>query len=259
MDSEQDAIHQLSNIDESILPVCNNPFCFEDKYHEYGACFNAEVQPPLTLPVPPPAFIEKGGVDGCGLCMQQPATEEGVANQRFAPPRSEEELTRARLESIPNKSREDTEYCVRVWNAWAENRKLNTRVTVPPLEDLGDAETIQHWLSHFVTEIRKNNGLECPPNTLYHVVSGIMRHMRYNCGRPELDFFKDPSFSEFRASLDAEMKRLQSTGIGSVKKQAEPLTLKEVELLWQKKLLGDHNPKSLLNMMVFMNGLHFAL
>ena len=83
--------------------------------------------------------------------------------------------------------------------------------------------------------------------------------MRYNCSRPELDFFKDPTFSEFRASLDAEMKRLQSAGIGSVKKQAKPLTIEEDELLWQRKLLGDHNPQSLLNTMMFMSGLYFAL
>ena len=132
---------------------------------------------------------------------------------------------------------------MRLWNAWAENRRLNIGVTIPPLEDL-DTEHLQHWLCRFVTEIRKNNGLEYPPN---------------NCGRPELDTFKDPSFSDFRASLDAEMKRLQTAGIGSVKKQAEPLTIEEEELLWQKKLLGDHNPQSLLNTMMYMNGLHFAL
>ena len=277
MDSEQDAIQQLSrstNLDESTQSICYNPFCLSDVYHEWGACSNflsnAEVQP-LTLPVPP-AFdhFEKELVDGCGLGVlererekteQQPSAEEGegVANQRFAPPKSEEEIARARLESIPKKTRQDTEYCIRLWNSWAENRKRKTGVTVLPLEDLDNVETLQHWLCRFVTEIRKKNGLEYPPNTLHHVVAGIMRHMRHNCGRPELDFFKDPSFSEFRASLDAEMKRLQSAGIGSVKKQAEPLMIEEEELLWQKKLLGDHNPQSLLKTMMFMNGLYFAL
>ena len=39
-----------------------------------------------------------------------------------------------------------------------------------------------------------------------------------------LTFFTDSDFSEFKATLDAEMKRLQSEGIGSKKKQAEVLT-----------------------------------
>ena len=132
-----------------------------------------------------------------------------------------------------------------VYGCGMHGQRIGNGVTVQPLEDLDNAETLQHWLCHFVCEIRKKNGLEYPPNTLHHVVEGIMRHMRYNCGRPELDFFKDPSesFSEFRASLDADIRHL-SAGIGSVKKQAEPLTIEEEELLWQIKVIGDHNPQS---------------
>ncbi len=55
------------------------------------------------------------------------------------------------------------------------------------------------------------------------------------------------------------MKRLQATGLGSTRKQAEPFSMQEEELLWEKNLLGDHCPEALLNTMVFMNGLYFAL
>lgn len=55
------------------------------------------------------------------------------------------------------------------------------------------------------------------------------------------------------------MKRLQAKGLGSSHKQAEPLTIDEEELLWQKKLLGDHSPEVLINTIIFMNGLYFAL
>ena len=84
-------------------------------------------------------------------------------------------------------------------------------------------------------------------------------HICKNCGKPEIDFFKDPQFVDFRSSLDAELKRLQASGVGSVRKQAEPLTLEEEELLWEKRLLGDHSPEASLNTMVFVNGLYFAL
>ena len=63
------------------------------------------------------------------------------------------------------------------------------------------------------------------------IVCGIMRHMR-STTMPGVDFFTDSDFSAFRSSLDAEMKRLQSKGLGSGHKQAEPLT---EELLWKKK------------------------
>ena len=55
------------------------------------------------------------------------------------------------------------------------------------------------------------------------------------------------------------MKRLQAMGIGNKKKQAEILTVEHEEILWSKGLLGDHTPQSLLDTIVYCNGLFFAL
>ena len=76
---------------------------------------------------------------------------------------------------------------------------------------------------------------------------------------PGLDFFTDREFSTFKSSLDAEMKRLQSQCIGSKKRQAEALTIKDEEVLWEKGLLRDDSPQTLLDTMIFCNGLYFAL
>ena len=59
--------------------------------------------------------------------------------------------------------------------------------------------------------------------------------------------------------LDSEMKRLQASGIGIVQQKAEPITFEEEEILWQKRILGDSSPQSLLDTMLYMNGLYFAL
>ena len=85
-----------------------------------------------------------------------------------------------------------------------------------------------------------------------------MRHVRCT-GQPGLDFFKDPEFVDFRKSLDAEMKRLQQLGVGSTRKQAETLTEAEEDSLWEKGLLGDHTPQTLLDTIIFYNGYYFAL
>ena len=55
------------------------------------------------------------------------------------------------------------------------------------------------------------------------------------------------------------MKRLQRAGLGSRKKKAQPLTIAEEELLWSKGLLGSGSPQSLVDTIVLMNGIYFAL
>ena len=54
------------------------------------------------------------------------------------------------------------------------------------------------------------------------------------------------------STLDEEMKRLQSKGLGSQKRQAEELTVDEEEVLWEKGLLGDGTPQTLLDTNFFL-------
>ena len=108
-------------------------------------------------------------------------------------------------------------------------------------------------------EVRKLNGECYPPDTLHHIICGIFRFIRLN-GNPEADFFKDKQFTQSCSVLDLEMKRLKAHGIGSIKRKAEPLTLEEEEILWNKGILGDHSPLALLNtVFFFQNGVNFAL
>ena len=74
-----------------------------------------------------------------------------------------------------------------------------------------------------------------------------------------MDFFTEKEFAEFRKTVDGEMKRLQSKGVGAQIKKAEILTNEDEELLWMKGLLGDHDPQTLLNTIFFLNDLYFIL
>ena len=96
-----------------------------------------------------------------------------------------------------------------------------------------------------------------PPSTLYSICCGLQRYIRDV--KPDLNLLKDPQFSRFQRTLDAEMKRLRSTGLGVKKRKAEPISISDENLLWEKKLLGDHSARVLLDTMVFYYGMYFAL
>ena len=57
--------------------------------------------------------------------------------------------------------------------------------------------------------------------------------MRYlsSESHPDIDFFRDASFSRFREVLDIEMKRLHKEGLDSIPRQAEPLSVQDEEQL----------------------------
>ena len=166
-------------------------------------------------------------------------------------------FSKRRRNGVPESTRRDTTYCVRIWNEWCKHRQDTSSCNIPPLSAITASE-LQYWLTRFITEVRKKNGVEYPPNTLLHICTGIIRYLRNN-GHPSMDIFKDEIFAEFRVTLDAEMKRLTAIGLGSKKRQAEPLSEENEEQLWEKGSLGDHNPVSLLNTIVFMSGALFRL
>ena len=93
--------------------------------------------------------------------------------ERFAPPKTDNEIARARLAGIPQK---DTKYCI---EEWRKHRQEVSRTRIPPLTTMHVSE-ISHWLTRFILAARKKSGdpYIYPPNTLHHIVVGIMRHLR---------------------------------------------------------------------------------
>ena len=178
------------------------------------------------------------------------------SNSRFAIPKTNKEIVEARKDGVPQRTQQDTLYCTRLWDEWCKHRDTVTGVKIVPLIELSESE-LNHQLTSFILEVRKKDGSLYTPNSLHHLVAGLVRDLRQN-GR-NIDIFKDPGYSTFRASLDAEMKRISREGIGSKKKQAEIITEEEEELLWVQGLLGDETPQRLLDTVVFYNGLYFTL
>ena len=108
---------------------------------------------------------------------------------------------------------------------------------------------LDYWISKFISEVRKVNGQTNPPNSLYSICCGLLRFIRDLELRPtctcKIDFFKDFEFVGQQTTLDSEMKRLCSQGVGTCIKQKRA---EKEEILWEKGLLSEDSPKVLLDM-----------
>ena len=70
-----------------------------------------------------------------------------------------------------------------------------------------------------------------------------------------MDIFRDSRCKLFQDSLDSQMKCLTSSGLGKERKQAKPITEEEDKILrWSKGLLGDNEPTTLVNTLVYLFG-----
>ena len=163
---------------------------------------------------------------------------------RFAAPKTAEDVQKAKDDAVPKGTNKDTEWCVNLWKTWATERNTRTTQSNIPTDiaDLSNAdEELQSCLSLFVLKARKKGGSEYPPQTLHHIVCGLVRFLRRT--KPGLDVFQDANFAQFRATLDAEMKRLKQAGVGSRARQAEALSDADEDLLWQTKYLVTTLPR----------------
>ncbi len=101
-------------------------------------------------------------------------------NSRFAAPMTNESILEARKMAVPKKTRQDTEYCVRVWEAWRKHRNDNHDSAVPSLIEM-EPQLMSQWMTRFALEVRKVNGYEYQPNT--YMWSNALRtcqfHSRY--------------------------------------------------------------------------------
>ena len=119
------------------------------------------------------------------------------------------------VNSKENKNtRKNTNWAKRAWDEWTKNRG-----DVPGLLTM-NALQLNYYLSCFVIECRRQDGSEYPGNSLYQLVTGLLRYAREN-GVITMNFLDsgDLRFQGFRKTLDARMKDLSSRGIGGEKRK----------------------------------------
>ncbi|XP_076082259.1 uncharacterized protein KIAA1958-like [Mytilus galloprovincialis] len=226
---------------------------FRDLINTSAVSFDLGLDLDLWLQVP----SENGKIQN--VKDEEPKDQEQGVESRFAEMTDNEIDTL--IEDAENKNtKKATKWAVNVYEDW-RNSKIGSGLIIPNLKDLS-VQDINSILGKFVVEVRKKNGEKYPAKTLYLLVTGLLRGMRSH-GVSNLNFLNesDDRFLRFRQILDAQMKKLTSDGYGTCinVKQADPISVEQEEILWDKSVFGNHSSESLLHTVFFYNCKYFGL
>ncbi|CAC5410701.1 unnamed protein product [Mytilus coruscus] len=111
-----------------------------------------------------------------------------------------------------------------------------------------DAETMNTCLQRFVVEVRKQDGLEYLPKSLYYIICGLLRHLRDE-EIHDKNFLNenDIRFAVFRKVLNAKMKELASGDMEVLRNRPTPSPKKN------SGVFGCDNSVALQNTVFFYN------
>ena len=109
----------------------------------------------------------------------------------------------------------------------------------------------------FVTEVKKHNNKDYPPQSLRGMVLAIQFFLHSNCIYWQLLPKQDGEFVDLYYVVDNVMKGRTMKGLGVVK-HATPVSCKMENEMWSKGVLGEDEPEKLVKTM-FLLGVNFAL
>ncbi|XP_063410498.1 uncharacterized protein LOC134693586 [Mytilus trossulus] len=112
---------------------------------------------------------------------------------------------------------------------------------------------------YFIAEAKKKDGGTYPSNSIYDLFSSIQGYIRHQKSS-RINFFTNPEFLRAIQVLDAVMKERATEGLcANTCKQANVISVGEETSLYDKGILGVDNLQQLLDTLLYLCGLHFAL
>nr|CAI5836371.1 unnamed protein product [Callosobruchus analis] len=200
-----------------------------------------EIPPPNQKPAAPEKGKKRTTKDQLAVNGKRSKTEETNSVYQVDPS--------SLLDSLNQEMRLDYTLGINAWKQWVMKKssvskkfKFKTEILEMTPEELSTA------LCLFVKELRKPNGDEYAPDTLYYLCLGIQYYLHQN-QRHENIFF-DEIYDGFTDCLDEFAKKFcalyddESHFI---------VTRVEEEHLWETKQLGCYSPYVLLNTLIYFN------
>ena len=163
--------------------------------------------------------------------------------------------------SFSDETTKKVHWVKQMFNDWKEFRCNSAHLESVDCDidhpELLSKEVLSKAVCKFITEVKKLDGGDFPPRTLYDIVICLQFWMEHNGFNWKL--ISDSEFQDVKFTLDNMMKQRAAKGIGNEVKQAEVLTFTDKDFLWCQGLLGTHSPQVLLNTVVFLLSLHCSL
>ena len=135
-------------------------------------------------------------------------------------------------------------------------RSSEVQQITKPITDMTNNE-LNYILKRFVLEVKKKTGDDYPAETLYELVVSLQLYLYLN-GK-SVKFLDDSDFDQLRNCLDNRMKELSRDGKVHPRNQAKVISVDEENLMWQRNVLGSDTPQKLVETLLYMFGVHFAL
>ena len=109
----------------------------------------------------------------------------------------------------------------------------------------------------FILEVKDGSGNDYNHDTLYDLIVMVQSFFKQN--GLAYKFFDDDAFFGIRNTLDNRMKALAKEGKVVHRVKAVPISVAEEEELWSRGILRDDTPMKLVNILLYLLGLHFGL
>ena len=248
---------QLLRPNSSNLPCLYSTFHLEYPLVLSRFCFTPYQRLWLYNGAPLVAFYDTLGIRRTQLLFTKTET-----NERLAAPVSSDDLRRTFLDSVTKKPRENNKWAVNVWRNQAIRRNSQAERYFENPEQfwvhvelrLAEVNKLNYWMARFITEVRRKDGTDYPPNTLTQIMAGLQRDLREEYDRPGINLLKkdDTTFDLFRKSLDARKKELTNCGVGVKVRRADPVLKSDEEKLSSTGVLKIDSSTGLSNCVFFL-------
>ena len=184
--------------------------------------------------------------------------------ERFSKLVSIEKLGKMSKGFIPDNTKKNTSWVISTFKQWAFSQNQRTRTDEEAIDEeifakKSNCEELCRALCLFVVEARKVNGDQYPPQTIFHLLAGLLRHAR--SVRPNTSNFLDPKDVQFRdlhGTMDTLFRKLRKAGAGTDVKHSTVITAEEENLLWERGVLGMSTLLPLLRNVFYYNGKIFC-